>query len=133
MARAVDLIVRYLEAARRARVERSDAAWEELAAFWADDVEIRVADGRGGGEVWRTTARGRSEALRRLSRPEVSGGRLKTITVRTFASADDSVVVVEQVSELTTGAGGSASVPVCHLFELSAGQITRHSIYRNES
>jgi ketosteroid isomerase-like protein len=132
MSDALDLVTRFVELTQHARATQTSAAWEAVAALWADDVEIRVADRRGG-EVWRVTARGRAEAVERLSRPQVAASRLRTTTTRAFASAEGDLVVVEQLSEHPGEDGVVDAVPVCHVFEVSGNHIQRQSVYRNEA
>ena len=132
MTRAVDLVLSYVEAAQCAREQQTAEAWDEVSAFWDPEVEIRVADRRGG-ELWRITASGSDSARERLSRPQVASGRLQTRTVRAFESDDGAVVVVEQISDITSDDGTTTSVPVCHIFDVAGGRIVRHSVYRNEA
>jgi ketosteroid isomerase-like protein len=129
---ALETVERFVALAQQARAVGTDEAWDAAAALWADDVEIRVADKRGG-QVWRVTARGRVQARERLSRPQVRASRLKTTTARSFCSQDGRLVVVEQISELTDEDGATAAVPVCHVFEVADGLIKRQSVYRNEA
>jgi ketosteroid isomerase-like protein len=133
MSRSLDLVMKAVELAQRARASGSEADWDDLASCWADAVEVRVADGRAGGQVWRVTARGRQEARDRLSRPQVAAPKLRTSSVRAFASVDDAIVVVEQISTVTDADGAVVGVPVCHVFEVEDGLIRRQSVYRNET
>jgi ketosteroid isomerase-like protein len=133
VSQALEVVTKAVQLAQQAREDGSDAAWKALALHWAEDVEIRVADSRAGGKVWRVTAQGRQAALERLSRRQVSASRLRTTTVRAWASADESIVVVEQLSETADDDGHVVAVPVCHIFEVSEGLIRRQSVYRNEA
>jgi ketosteroid isomerase-like protein len=128
---ATDTVLGYIEAAQRARREQTGEAWDATGAFWDEDIEIRVADGRGG-QTWRTTAQGRSDARALLSRAAVDESRLSTRTVRAIRSTEGDVVVVEQISELRGEDGSVTAVPVCHVFDVVDGRIRRVTVYRNE-
>jgi ketosteroid isomerase-like protein len=130
---ALAVVLRYVELSQQARKLGTQDRWDRVAALWHENVEIRVADGRTGGRQWRVTARGRSEAVGRLSRSEVAAPHLETKTVRAFASEDEGLVVVEQLSYLASEEARAVGVPVCHVFEVEDGQILRQSVYRNES
>jgi ketosteroid isomerase-like protein len=133
MSIAVELVLRHVELAQKARREQTVEAWDAVQETWDPKVEIRIAGSRSGGALWRAAARGRDAARERLSRPEVNASRLTTRTVRAFQSADGALVVVEQVSEVTDPDGTIRSLPVCHVFEVRDGLITRQSVYRNEA
>ena len=125
----VALVTSYVEAAQAARSSGSEDDWARVRAFLHDDVVVRRA-GDGSGAPWMVVAETAEAFVDRLSRPAVSGARLRTTTVAAFGS--DGRVVVEQLSSFDRPDDTKREKPVCFVFEVRDGRIASISLYRND-
>ena len=125
----IDLVLRYIETAQRARASQDPADFAALRGFLADDVTIRMAS-PWTDAPWRVTHRGADAFVERLAAPINRATSLTTETVNAVRAGED--VLVEQVSTLAGVDGDRVSI-VCHIFSIEGDVISGIRAYRNDA
>jgi ketosteroid isomerase-like protein len=124
----VRLVLRYIEAAQRARATGRGADWDAVRRLLAPDVVFKMAS-PWTDEPWRVFFTSADAAIERLKAPINKASSLTTENVNAQLAGED--VMVEQLSTVTDQAGRHVSM-VCHIFSVQDGVITGVRAYRND-
>jgi ketosteroid isomerase-like protein len=124
----VELVQSYVRASQRARESQDPVDLDEVRAFLAPDVTIKMASAWTD-EPWRVVLTGADALVTRLRAPINAGSSLTTENVNVQGAGDD--VLVEQLSTITDAEGTHVSM-VCHIFTVRDGLITAVRAYRND-
>ena len=125
----VRLVLRYIEAAQRARASGQAADWNAVREFLAPDVVFKMAS-PWTDEPWRIFFTSADAVIERLKAPINSASSLTTENVNAQLAGED--VMVEQLSIVTDEGGRHVSM-VCHVFFVRDGVITEARAYRNDN